>query len=128
LEDVAAPAMRPIEPDGVRGLEPAQRFTQVRPPAPDQQVVMVVHQDERVNLRAEPIRQLGHQAQKPPPVFIRAVEDLAAVAPAHHVVPTIGYVDPRVPCHLRMMPEPALIVEYQCLTPLPFGSSRQHGG
>ena len=42
----APPPVRPVEPDGVGGLEPAHGLAQVRAPAPHQQVVMVVHQHE----------------------------------------------------------------------------------
>ena len=56
------------------------RFDPNQPP--DQEVVVVGHQHENVNLRAEALRQLDHKAQKPVSVRVGAMEHLAAVARA----------------------------------------------
>ena len=86
--------MRPVEPHRVRGLEPAKGLAQAGSPTPDQQVVVVLHQHEGVNLRPKTPGQFGHHAQKSPAVVVGAVKGLPAISPADDVVPAVRNVDP----------------------------------
>ena len=50
---------------------------------------MVVHQDEGMELDAVALRQLRHQAQKPPPVRVVEKHCSPAVPAVHHMIPGV---------------------------------------
>jgi len=84
--------MRPVEPHGVRGLEPGQGLANAGSPTPDQQVIVVLHHHEGVNLLPKTPGQFGHQTQKSPTFVVGAVKGLPAISQAHDVVPPVGNV------------------------------------
>jgi hypothetical protein len=66
--------MRPVEPDGIGGLKPSQGLAQTGTPAPDQQVIVVVHQHESVDFGPKAFWQLGHPPKKPSPILVRPID------------------------------------------------------
>ena len=70
LEHVPSPVVGPVEPDRKGGLEPVQYLTQVYPPTRDQQVIVVIHQNEGVDLRSKTLWQFGHQSEKSPTILV----------------------------------------------------------
>jgi hypothetical protein len=56
LKDVTTLPMRPVEATAVTHLQPMHRRAQVGFGRPDHQMIMVVHQHERMNLQAKTLR------------------------------------------------------------------------
>jgi len=71
LKQVVDGPMTLVETADITHLQPADGLTQVRFGGSHQEMVMIVHQDERVDVHPELIRQFGHQAEKTSPVIVR---------------------------------------------------------
>ena len=95
LKHVSAPAMLPIKSHGIGGLTPPQTLAQTGAPAAHLQVIMIVHQDEGVNFRAQAFGEFGGQAEKSPPILIPSENSFAAITSAGYVVPAIDDLDPQ---------------------------------
>ena len=99
VEKMPTAPVPPNESHRVGGLKPPQRFAQGASTALHQQVVVVVHEHEGMDFGAEALGQLRDQAKKSAAVFLPAVDVLAAIPPAHHVIPSVDDVDPKRSSH-----------------------------
>jgi len=86
LQQVADGPMSPVEKVGVTHLQPADGMTQVRFRGSDHEMVMIVHQDKRMDLHPESIRIFGHQAEELSPVVVPMKNPLLPLFAIDHVI------------------------------------------
>ena len=79
---------------------------------------MVVHQHERMDLRPEASRQLGHSSEEPPSILVRVIDRFPAITPAHHMIPAVGYMDSQAPRHAASLIQFNRNIDCLCLTTL----------
>lgn len=99
LKHVAGGSVRPIETHGVRQLQPLDRPAQVVGHGADQQVVMVVHQDKRVNLDLKSFAEVRQSPEERPPVLVGEKDPLPSMPPVDHVIPSPGSRDAQRSSH-----------------------------
>ena len=66
------PGIRPVVADGVGQLKPLDGATAIALPEPEQEVIVIVHENEGVNLRAEAFGKLRHAPEESAAVVIKA--------------------------------------------------------
>ncbi len=84
---------RPIEAGRETGLEPSERVAETGIAAPQQQIVFVVHDENRVVHCSEILRKRGDHTEEPAPVVVVAVDCRPSVGTAHHVAPSLRHMD-----------------------------------
>ena len=82
LEHVTPATMRPVEPTGIAGLEPADCMAEVGLPAAQQQVMVIGHQDKRMKLEREALGQFQQQPKEPAPIELVAEQEITPIRTA----------------------------------------------
>jgi len=91
LEAVPGALVGPTEPHGVGQRPPRDGAAEVRIPGTEEEMVMVVHQHERVHRHREAPGEFGKPAEEAAPIVVRAEDASAAIASVDDMVPAMGH-------------------------------------
>ena len=89
LKGMSAQPVRPVQASSVADVEPLHRLTEIGLWHPQQQVVVIVHQHERVNPDPKSLRQFRRQPKESMPIRVIVKQRLPPVAAGSHVIPPI---------------------------------------
>ena len=104
LEEVPGDLVGPVEPHGVGQLQPLDGAAEVRVPGTKEEMVMVVHQHERVHRHPEALGELGEAAEEASPIVVRAEDATAVIASVDDMVPAVGHPDAEGTSHGGIVP------------------------
>ena len=94
------------------------RHLRPRAPTPHEQVIVVVHEHEGVDLRPKASGQLGDQGRESASILVASADRFPAASAAHHVAPTVRNLNPQAPRRGASSPGLPAIVHCTGLTPL----------
>ena len=104
LEEVPGDLVGPVEPQGKGQRQPRADAAQVRIPGTEKEMVMVVHQHERVNRHREAPGEFGKTAEEAEAIVVRAEDAFAAIAAVEDTAPAMGHPDAKRSSHGSVNP------------------------
>ena len=105
LEKVPGDLVGPVEPHGLGQLQPLDGAAEVRVPGTKKEMVMVVHQHERVNRHSEAFGEFGEAAEEATAIVVRAEDATAVIASVDDMVPAMGHPDAQRSSHAAIVPK-----------------------
>src|ERR1022692_3381519 len=121
MKQMAAAPMPPVEPDTVTDIEPLHRPAQIRLRQLDHQVIVIIHQHERVQTYPEPPSHFGQQPAKMFPIPVVSVNGAPFIAAPRYMIPPPGTLDTQWSGHAPNLIHnliPLSIVQCRDVTPI----------